>query len=101
MICMFNAQGEGERRGGRQWELMRVDRPERWRSYEKMIEGGLLGGSEGKETDGVREEGEEGFKDPQQAVIEMDWFCRQMIRWNKIHGRFIPANRNSVWVLLL
>lgn len=27
---------------------MRMDRPERWRSYEKMIEGGLLGGSEGK-----------------------------------------------------
>lgn len=51
---------------------MRVDRPEKWRSYEKMIEGGLLGGSEGKETDGVREEEEEGFKDPQQAVIEMD-----------------------------
>lgn len=47
---------------------MRVDRPERWRSYEKMIEGG----SEGRETDGVREEGEEGLKDPQQAVIEMD-----------------------------
>lgn len=35
-----------------------------------MIEGGLLGGS--IETDGVREEGEEEFKDPQQAVIEMD-----------------------------
>lgn len=54
------------------WELMRVDRLERWRSYEKMIEGGLLGGSKGRETDGVREEEEEGFKDPQQAVIEMD-----------------------------
>lgn len=51
---------------------MRVDRLERWRSYEKMIERGLLGGSKGRETDGVREEGEEGFKDPQQAVIEMD-----------------------------
>lgn len=50
-------------------------------------------GSEGRETDGVREDGEEGCKDPQQAVIEMDSFRRQMIRWrqkkNKIHGRFI------------
>lgn len=43
---------------------MRVDRPERWKSYEKMIEGALLGGSEGRETDGVRVEWEEGFKDP-------------------------------------
>lgn len=43
---------------------MRVDRLERWRSYEKMIEGGLLGGSEGRETDGVREEGGGGIQRP-------------------------------------
>lgn len=30
---------------------MRVDRPERWRSYEKMIEGALLGGREGGKRD--------------------------------------------------
>lgn len=36
--------------------------------------GGLLGGSKGRETDGVREEGEGGgdSKTPQQALIEMD-----------------------------
>lgn len=45
-----------------------MDGQERWRSYGKMIEGG----SKGRETDGVREGREEGFKDPQQAVIEMD-----------------------------
>lgn len=43
---------------------MRVDRLERWRSYEKMIEGGLLGGREGRETDGVREEGGGGIQRP-------------------------------------
>lgn len=43
---------------------MRVDRLERWRSYEKMIEEGLLGGSEGRETDGVREEGGGGIQRP-------------------------------------
>lgn len=65
-----------------------------------MIEGALLGGSEGRETDGVREEGEEGFKDPQQAVIEMDWFCRQMIRLNKKHGMFMLP-METVRVILL
>jgi len=43
---------------------MRMDRPERWRTDEKMIEGGLLGGSEGGETDGVREEGDGGMQRP-------------------------------------
>lgn len=69
MKCMFNAESVW---GERQRELMRVDRLERRRSYEKMIEGGLLGGSAGRETDGARGEGEEGFKEPQQAAIEMD-----------------------------
>lgn len=57
---------------------MMADRPKR--SYNKMIKGGVLGRREGWETDGVKEEGEDGCKDPQQEVIEMDWFWRQMIR---------------------
>lgn len=56
----------------------------------------IEGGSEGRETDGVREEGEEGLKDPQQAVIEMDWFCRQMIRWDKKTWQVYPANENCL-----
>lgn len=53
---VFNAESEKQRWGRGGGKLMRVDRPERWKSYEKMIEGALLGGK----TDGVREEGGRG-----------------------------------------
>ena len=40
------------------WDIgnnMKVDTPDRWMSYEKMVEGGLLGGDGGGgETDGKR-----------------------------------------------
>ena len=58
MCLMKGVKSSG---GERQRELMRVDRLERLRSYEKMIEGGLLGGSEGR--DRWREGGRKGRGD--------------------------------------
>lgn len=53
-VCLNTASEKQQGQGG--------GGPERWRSYEKIIEGALLGGSEGEEkkeeTDGVRRGGE-------------------------------------------
>lgn len=99
VLCMFYAESEKQRRGKDRGSLWGWTG---WRDrgvMKKWLKEGCWEEARKERQMVWAKKGEEGFKDPQQAVIEMDWFCRQMIRRNKKTWQVYPANQNCVWVI--